>query len=141
MHHNEVFTMDFLFSFSGRVGRVHFWLMCIVFVLLSIAIEVAVDLVDGDEIEMIYVFELMALWPALAITIKRWHDRGKSGWWALTAFVPVVGQIYALIQCGFLSGAPEDNRFGPSATPAPYRGPQPVRAMGRPGLRRAPESR
>ena len=52
-------------------------------------------------------------WILLAACAKRWHDRDKSGWWALMNLIPIVGTIWVLIECGFLSGTPGRNRFGP----------------------------
>lgn len=35
--------------------------------------------------------------PGLAVTIRRLHDTGRSGWWILISFVPFVGGIILLI--------------------------------------------
>ena len=51
-------------------------------------------------------------WISLAIQVKRWHDRDKSGWWALINIVPVIGGLWALVECGFLKGDEGANRFG-----------------------------
>ena len=58
---------------------------------------------------MVYV---LALWIGLAIAAKRWHDRNKSAWWILIVFVPVVGGLWYLIECGFLKGTTGPNKFG-----------------------------
>lgn len=55
---------------------------------------------------------LLLLWPALAISVKRWHDRDKPGWWALIAFVPVIGWIWVSIENGLMRGTHGPNRFG-----------------------------
>jgi uncharacterized membrane protein YhaH (DUF805 family) len=52
-------------------------------------------------------------WPSLAIYVKRWHDRGKSGWWVLIVFVPIIGYLWLLIECGFLAGDDGPNEYGP----------------------------
>ena len=57
--------------------------------------------------------------PALAVTVRRLHDRDMSGWWYLG--VIILGQVPylgALVQLGFLvlmclPGTPGPNRFGP----------------------------
>jgi len=53
-------------------------------------------------------------WASLALTVKRWHDRGKSGAWALLGLIPIVGWTWQGIKCGFLEGTLGPNRFGPS---------------------------
>ena len=66
----------------------------------------------GPAIIETLVFVLF-LWVGLAVQIKRWHDRDKSGWWALLNLVPLIGTLWILIECGFLRGTYGANRFGP----------------------------
>ncbi len=33
---------------------------------------------------------LIFLWPSLAVDVKRWHDLGKSGWYTLIVYGPVL---------------------------------------------------
>ena len=47
------------------------------------------------------------IWVQTAIVIKRCHDRGKSGFWALLLFIPVFGLLWLLIDCGLLPPAEE----------------------------------
>jgi uncharacterized membrane protein YhaH (DUF805 family) len=63
---------------------------------------------------------LVMIYPAIIVTIKRYHDRNKSGWWVLIALIPIVGAIWQIIELGFLRGTVGQNRFGsdPVATPA-----------------------
>ena len=56
---------------------------------------------------------LAAIYPAIALYAKRWHDRDKSGWWTLIVLVPIVGPIWILVELGILEGTRGDNRFGP----------------------------
>ena len=58
------------------------------------------------------IVSLVFLYPALAVYTKRWHDRGKSGWWSLIMLVPFIGPIWALVELGFLSGTPGPNQYG-----------------------------
>lgn len=53
------------------------------------------------------------LWIVLAVQVKRWHDRGKSGWMVLVYFIPLIGSFWVLIECGFLSGTAGPNQYGP----------------------------
>ncbi len=60
-----------------------------------------------------HVVNVLLLWPTLAVSIKRWHDRDKSGWWVLVVLVPFVGWIVSVVASGVLAGTPGPNRFGP----------------------------
>jgi uncharacterized membrane protein YhaH (DUF805 family) len=102
---------QYLFSFEGRVGRQQYWLMC----LLSVPFVIGASWVNGGSPTGTpgVFFLLPIVWPSIAVQIKRWHDRGKSGWWILINFIPVVGDIWSLVENGFLVGTAGDNRFGP----------------------------
>ena len=126
--------MSLFTSFEGRVGRQSFWLGLIalivaewiVFFIITMLLgggsmvtavdpnnpEAAVAAVSAMMVP-IGIVSLIFLWPALAVQVKRWHDRGKSGWWVLIAFVPIIGGIWALVECGFLRGTPGPNQYGP----------------------------
>jgi hypothetical protein len=59
-------------------------------------------------------------WVSFASVVRRFRDRGKSGWWALLYFVPGIGWLWILIECGFLPGKPAVPRARvPAFTPAP----------------------
>jgi len=54
---------------------------------------------------------LLSMIPMLALTVRRLHDAGFSGWWVLAGWVPF-GSIVVLVMC-CLPGQPQRNRFGP----------------------------
>src|ERR1700759_3678256 len=115
-----------LFSFQGRINRANFWrfhvamwgLVAIVFsvILGSAAMssdpQAALQSVGAVGGLILLVVYILALWIGLAIAAKRWHDRNKSAWWILIVFVPVVGPLWYLIECGFLKGTTGANKSG-----------------------------
>lgn len=56
------------------------------------------------------------IWIGLALQVKRWHDRDKSGLWIFIAFIPLVGPIWAFIECGCLRGTVGHNNYGNDPT-------------------------
>lgn len=108
--------MEILFSFSGRVPRSIYWLLILgMFVFLFVWVGV-VGIIAGDGSPFMAVFGLLyipIIWISLAIQVKRWHDRDKSGWWVFIALVPIIGGIWAFVENGCLSGTDGVNRFGP----------------------------
>ncbi len=61
-------------------------------------------------------FGLVGLWMQLAVLVKRWHDRDKSGWMVLLILIPIVnivGVIWTFIECGCLDGTLGPNKYGP----------------------------
>lgn len=103
-----------LFSFEGRINRQPFWMFILgVFVVTFIVAFLAGML--GDTLGMIILipYFIVQIWASLAVQVKRWHDRDKSGWWVLIGLIPVIGSIWVLVECGFLRGTEGQNRFGP----------------------------
>jgi uncharacterized membrane protein YhaH (DUF805 family) len=115
-----------LFSFQGRINRAKFWLVHVaMWVVVAIVFSVilgsaamssdpqaalqSVGVVGGLILLVVYI---LALWIGLAIAAKRWHDRNKSAWWILIVFVPLVGPLWYLIECGFLRGTTGANKYG-----------------------------
>ena len=104
------------FSFEGRIPRKVFWLylilpMIAMGVIYGVAAAISETLGYIVGVPMYIVF----IWASLAIQVKRWHDRNKSGWWILLGFVPI-GNIWALIETGFLRGTEGANDFGGDST-------------------------
>ena len=53
------------------------------------------------------------LWLAtLAVTVRRLHDTGRSGWWVLLWFVCCIGAIVVVVFC-VQPSQPADNQYGP----------------------------
>lgn len=103
-----------LLGFRGRLARKPFWLYGVVGVSLAQLIAYALLGIAGvGERAADAISTLLVVWPGLAISVKRWHDRGKSGWWVLINLIPLVGIVWTIVECGFLRGTPGPNRFGP----------------------------
>jgi uncharacterized membrane protein YhaH (DUF805 family) len=122
-----------LTSFEGRISRQPFWLSVLALFIAQWIIMIILGMVFGysmmagmdpsmppDEaaamassgMAPIVVVSLLFLYPALAVYTKRWHDRGKSGWWTLILLVPLLGIIWFLVECGFLRGTEGPNQYG-----------------------------
>ncbi len=114
-----------LFSFEGRVNRTKFWLVNLgVIVIEAIlfgaagggAMMVTDPTAAASPVGTMGIVALLLciplVWVALAIAVKRWHDRNKTGWWILISFVPVIGALWYLIECGFLPGTAGPNKYG-----------------------------
>ena len=103
-----------LFAFDGRINRAKFWAGSIAIWIISIvffAIAFAMNSTIGWL--LFVVVYIGVIWAGLAVSIKRWHDRDKSGWWIFIVLVPIIGGLWALIETGFLEGTSGDNQYGP----------------------------
>jgi uncharacterized membrane protein YhaH (DUF805 family) len=109
----------FLFSFRGRISRYQYWVQFFLPYLLLLVALTVVDLATGlyDSQTgtglLSSIFSLVALWPSLAIAVKRCHDRDRSGWFLLISLIPIIGVIWLFVELGCLRGSIGSNRFGP----------------------------
>jgi uncharacterized membrane protein YhaH (DUF805 family) len=117
---------------SGRSSRAEWWRVHVFCGVLAVMVEHAMfdqlaPRADGSmpAISMLWPIASLALaWVSFASVVRRFHDRGKSGWWALLYFVPGIGWLWILVECGFLPGKPAvastfDAAPAPAPTPAP----------------------
>ena len=105
------------FDFSGRSSRSEFWYFMLLFVVLYLAVAafdqffvtatvdirelplghyIPMGMVDPNVGVLVLLYRPIMAMPTVAVTIRRLHDVGKSGWlcllWVLP--VPVVGWLY-----------------------------------------------
>lgn len=105
-------------DFNGRARRKEFWM----FVLFNIIFAIVATMIDGGlgtnmaplPYGYIYIaYCLVTFIPGLAVSVRRLHDVGKSGWWIFIALVPLIGAIWLLVlYC--TDSQPGDNEYGPS---------------------------
>lgn len=125
---NKMSWGTFLFPFQGRVARRDFWLrfvlptMGIWFVLDAILpLNAFVRMIPVDEAQsnpwamftpLPFVMAAASIGAAITVGAKRFHDRDRSGWFLLAYLIPLIGQLWVLLELGFLRGTDGPNRFG-----------------------------
>jgi uncharacterized membrane protein YhaH (DUF805 family) len=77
-------------DFSGRASLSEFW-----WFLLFLGLASAAAAIFGYALQAI--FHIATLLPLAAAAARRLHDTGRSAWWLLFAFVPLVGLIVLAI--------------------------------------------
>ena len=104
-------------SLEGRISRQSYWMGALaIFVITIIAalLDLGLGTMKESGIGIISaIAAVVMIYPSIVLYAKRWHDRGKSGWWTLIGLVPVIGGLWLLIECGFLRGTIGDNHYGP----------------------------
>ncbi|ADO46372.1 DUF805 domain-containing protein [[Enterobacter] lignolyticus] len=135
---------QWLFSINGRIGRRDFWVWIGIWVLAMIVLFTLAG--SGWLSLQTAAFALVCLlWPTAAVTVKRLHDRGKSGIWALLMilawmllagnwamlpgvwqwgvgrFIPTLIIVMMLIDLGAFVGTQGENKYGKDTQDVKYR--------------------
>jgi len=89
-------------DFSGRARRKEFWMYVLFYMIIAIVLHV-IDSMLGwvtPEFDMGVLgglYSLCMFIPGLAVSVRRLHDIGKSGWNFLFILIPLVGAVVLLI--------------------------------------------
>ncbi|MCG9749484.1 DUF805 domain-containing protein [Vibrio brasiliensis] len=98
-------------EFSGRARRKEYW-MFFLFNLIFSFILAFVDAVLGT-VFIGFIYALAVFIPSIAVTVRRLHDIGRTGWWVLIGLVPVIGFIVIFIFVA-TNGNEGSNEYGPN---------------------------
>ena len=116
-------------NFNGRARRKEYWMFTLFFFLITVVIYFLLALLaffmTGDLIDLmntewfpvvfgfsIIIYFLIHLVPSIAVTVRRLHDTGKSGWLYLLTFIPYIGGLIIFIFT-VIEGDKGDNKYGP----------------------------
>ena len=102
------------FVFKGRASRSEYWFFQLLFTVISIPALIFENTTDDTYIIFVGIsgiIILLLLIPALAVTVRRFHDINKSGWFVLFQIIPFIGWIIILVML-IEKGTEGKNRFG-----------------------------
>lgn len=129
--------LNFFFGFEGRIRRSSYFFgalaaMCL-WSLLCVSLVATVAVANGAHLDattsslviddgadwegsawllpVFGVMGLVGLWSSLALTVKRWHDVGMTGWFAILTLPPFANFMMFVLLC-LLPGTTGPNRFG-----------------------------
>jgi len=108
-------------NFNGRARRKEYWMFTLFFMLFllvpSFVFGLLIGMFPSETVLISGGIILAALYfihlvPALAVTVRRLHDTGKSGWLYLLALIPYIGSLIIFIFT-VIKGDRGDNKYGP----------------------------
>ncbi len=105
-------------DFNGRARRKEYWMFTLFnflfawgLILVGAILEYGIGVSSGG---LLYVGYVVAVFiPSLAVSVRRLHDVGKSGWMLLIALIPIIGSIWLFI-LDVTDSEPYTNAYGPS---------------------------
>jgi uncharacterized membrane protein YhaH (DUF805 family) len=104
-------------DFNGRARRQEFWMFALFNFIIGIVLEaLALITGSGGSFSPMWIlsglYGLFVLIPGLAVSVRRLHDGGHTGWWWLINLVPfgfIVFLVFAV-----QDSQPGDNKYGPN---------------------------
>ncbi len=121
------------FSFDGRIDRATYWRYTIILAVASLVLWVVYSIVATQlpitetnwytyqsEVKasgVVWFLICLGLYlvmgfSSLSVSVRRWHDHGKSGIWVLVGIIPLVGGLYSFYMLGFAEGEDGPNEYG-----------------------------
>lgn len=112
-------------NFQGRARRSEYWYFVLANFLLTILILLPSLILFGGFSENdfggifllpITFYFLLMLLPTVAVSVRRLHDTGKSGWLYLLTIIPIVNAVGGIILLVFyfLESDTFTNEYGPN---------------------------
>lgn len=109
-------------NFKGRARRSEYWYFALANGIISIILMIIGGTIGGAFGDgftgiavgygLFIIYTLAILLPSLGVIARRLHDVGKSGWFYLVSFIPLVGPFWILILfC--TEGNQGPNQYGP----------------------------
>ena len=108
-------------DYEGRSRRKEYWWFVLLLFLLQGVVAVGLPLIQdmgtSELVGWVVVFVslagfLAAIVATIALSVRRFHDQDKSGWFILVGLLPLVGAFILLVFM-LIDGTEGDNRFGP----------------------------
>lgn len=120
-------------NFRGRARRKEYWGFYLFWAISVVVLSTVGFAIDGSlgagleepiaGLALPGLFVLAALLSCIAMTVRRIHDLGLSGWFCLLILLPYVGGL-SLLVFSLLPSQKSDNRWGPVPAgvkvPAPH---------------------
>jgi uncharacterized membrane protein YhaH (DUF805 family) len=84
-------------DFSGRASRSEYWWWWGALLVTFIVTGALTAVIGSAGYVVATIVALGVFIPNLAVTVRRLHDTGRSGWWLFIVFVPLIGAIILFV--------------------------------------------
>jgi uncharacterized membrane protein YhaH (DUF805 family) len=84
-------------DFDGKTDRRSYWMFVLVNMAITFGVGILSSIITPNSGGLSSLYSIILLIPGIAIATRRLHDIGKSGWWQLIVFIPVIGWIWLIV--------------------------------------------
>ncbi|EHN91608.1 DUF805 domain-containing protein [Escherichia coli] len=115
---NAIYCLKNLSTVNGRARRKEYWyyrlsvllLIILISFIMGMMIGIGVPGINRDVVQ--WTASIINLILIFSATVRRLHDTGRSGWWFILYFIPIIGDLVLLIFT-VQKGNEGENQFGP----------------------------
>ena len=109
-------------TIKGRASRSEYWWFQAMFVPLTMFVVImseAENLENSSELILwfylfCFIVVLVSIIPLITVTIRRFHDTNKSGWYFFLGLIPFVGSLIVTVMM-IPEGTKGKNKYGPNS--------------------------
>ena len=104
-------------TFKGRARRAEYWYFSLFNFIIIAIIQMSLILSTGNNLLntlywiLTFLYLILVITPGLAVSVRRMHDVGKSGWWLLITFIPLIGGVWFFVLT-VLDSTLGENKYG-----------------------------
>ncbi|MEO3751827.1 DUF805 domain-containing protein [Streptomyces sp. B6B3] len=101
------------FVWRGRASRAEYWWFVLFLMLCSVGAAFLATASHSVPIISLLatVLYVGAIFPVVAVSVRRLHDTDRNGAWVLVGMLPLLGLVVLVFFCQ--QGDPMPNRYGP----------------------------
>ncbi|MFC4639830.1 DUF805 domain-containing protein [Deinococcus hohokamensis] len=120
-------------NFQGRARRREYWMFTLINTIILFVLQIPLQgalvgmIMQSEQgaspsagltgVSLMFgllllIYALAVLVPSIAVTVRRLHDTGKSGWWYLLNFIPFASLVILVFMV--LDSQPGSNKWGPN---------------------------
>ena len=109
-------------TIKGRASRSEYWWFQAMFAPLTMFVVImseAENLENSSELILwfylfCFIVVLVSIIPLITVTIRRFHDTNKSGWYFFLGLIPFVGSLIVTVMM-IPEGTKGKNKYGPNS--------------------------
>ena len=111
-------------DFDGRARRKEYWMFTLMNGIIGLVLQWGtIGILESAEssdnmtnlvgLGIPIAYSILVFLPTIAVSVRRMHDVGKSGWMVLINLIPLIGSIWYFV-LSISDSQMGDNQYGPN---------------------------
>ena len=87
-----------LLNLIVSIVTLELWLLNLIVSIVTLVLDYKLDMINIEfgigALALSGLYTLIVFLPSLAVSVRRLHDTGHSGWYYLLTFIPILGALF-----------------------------------------------